>query len=389
VATVVQQVRHTGKTFSLFDIARILLRNPASYTIELASTSKFPEGPFWLAVADHSVWLSREEAARHLLRTRLADFYRSETVQVDPPKGNFTVVAVCGMSGTLLGPPNLHDYERRVRELHREKFGRMDFEHFRSRLRMERAPETIEKWKTAASQAVVYHSLGEGETERLDGFGAVEKHFLANHAAAAIRASATATVPGNPAALEVDAGLRPLLAFARDEEARFPLRLAQSLSRALTGAGLRFSKAANRTTYVSASRARHLDLGKVVVSDSIRRILETIREKKGLRRQHLLDLLAPLPAKPEAPAEQGPAEPPVAASEDAAQTAPAPVTPPAPSAEESARAVVVQDLLWLTHEGYVIEYADGRLESVPPPKNPPKPAEEAATPSAQEQQPEA
>jgi hypothetical protein len=34
---------------------------------------------------------------------------------------------------------------------------------------------------------------------------------------------------------------------------------------------------------------------------------------------------------------------------------------------------VVNDLLWLTHEGYVIEFADGRLESVPPPKNPPKP----------------
>ena len=37
---------------------------------------------------------------------------------------------------------------------------------------------------------------------------------------------------------------------------------------------------------------------------------------------------------------------------------------------------MINDLLWLTHEGYVIEYADGRLESVPQPKNPPKPAEE-------------
>jgi hypothetical protein len=37
---------------------------------------------------------------------------------------------------------------------------------------------------------------------------------------------------------------------------------------------------------------------------------------------------------------------------------------------------VINDLLWLTHEGYVIEYADGRLESVPQPKNPPSPAEE-------------
>jgi hypothetical protein len=43
------------------------------------------------------------------------------------------------------------------------------------------------------------------------------------------------------------------------------------------------------------------------------------------------------------------------------------------SPEEAAREAVVQDLLWLTHEGYVIEYADSRLESVPLPKTPPKP----------------
>jgi hypothetical protein len=39
---------------------------------------------------------------------------------------------------------------------------------------------------------------------------------------------------------------------------------------------------------------------------------------------------------------------------------------------DPAREALVNDLLWLTHEGYVIEYADGRLESVPPPKHSPK-----------------
>jgi hypothetical protein len=381
VTTVAQQVRHTGKTFSLFDIARILLRNPASYVLELTSVSKFPEGPFHLAVADKSVWLSREAAVRHLLRTRLGEFYRSETIEVEPPKGNFTVVAVCGMSGTLLGPPNRHDYEGRVRELHRERFGRMDFEHFRSRLRMERDPEVIEKWKSSAAQAVVYFPLGDGETERLDGLAAVEKHFLAHHAASAVQASATASVPGNPATLEVDSALAPLLAYAREEEVRFPLRLAQSLSRSLTAAGLRFHKSANRTTFVSASRSRHLDLAQVAVSDSIRKILETIREKKSLRRHQLLDLLAPLPAKPAVPSgESAPAG-----------AAAAPIPEAAPGPEEAARAAVVQDLLWLTHEGYVVEYSDGRLESVPPPKTPPKAPEQAsASPApAQQVQPEA
>ncbi|MFZ4483790.1 MAG: hypothetical protein ACOYOL_07405 [Chthoniobacterales bacterium] len=377
VETVVQQVRHTGKTFSLFDIARILLRNPASYTIDLSAAPKPPEGPFHVVKADGSVWLSAAAAARHLLRTKLDEFYRAETVEVEAPKGNFSVVAVCGMSGTLLGPPNLHDFERRVRELHREKFGRMDFEQFRSRLRMERNPEVIEKWRAAASQVVEYYPREGENPAKLADLAAVEKHFLEHQAASLIDGVAMAPIPGDPKSVVVDSALVPLLNYARDEETRFPLRLAQSLSRALSGAGLRFHKAANRTTFVSGARARYLDLSAVAVSDSIRQILEAIRGKKTLRRGQLLDLLAPLPV-------------PLAETPGVEEAADA-VRPKTP--EELARDVVVQNLLWLTHEGYVVEYADGRLESVPPPNHPPKPSEPTAAPTveapAQQQQPEA
>lgn len=376
VETVVKQVRSTGKTFSLFDIARILLRNPASYTIDLSSAPKQPEGPFYRVEKDGSIWLSRDAAVQHVLGAHLGDFYAAEEVEVEAPKGNFSVVAVCGMSGTLLGPPNLHDYERRVRDLHRRNFSRMDFEHYRSRLKMVRDPEVIEKWRAAASKSVVYAPLGVEGAERLAGMAEVEKHFLAHHAAERIPCVAECSVPGDPRAAAVDAGLAPLLAFARDEEARFPLRLAQSLSRALSSAGLRFHKSGNRTTFVSGSRPRHLDLGQVVVSDSIRKILELIREKKSLRRGQLLDLLVPPPAAGPAVAPADPAVPPVEG---------APANPPDP-----VRDAAMQDLLWLTHEGYVIEYADGRLESVPPPKLAPKPADTPAAPAEpQAQQPEA
>jgi hypothetical protein len=367
VETVAQQVRHTGKTFSLFDIARILLRNPASYTIDLTSAPKQPEGPFYVVDVDRSVWLNRDTALRHLLRKKQEELYRAETVEIEPPKGNFPVVAVCGMSGVLLGPPNHHDFERKLRDLHRERFARLDFETFRSRLKMERDPEVIEKWRAEASKSVEYYPI-EGEApEKLADLAAVERHFDTHHAAAHLKFVDLAPVPGDPKTTAVDPALAPLLNFARDEEERFPLRLAQSLSRALSGAGLRFHKSANRTTFVSASRSRHLNLEETPVSDSIRKIIETIRGKKSLRRSQLLDLLAPAPV--------------VAAPPSAAPDAPPAETPP-PAPADPARDAVINDLLWLTHEGYVIEYADGRLESVPQPKNPPKPAEE--TPVAPE-----
>ncbi|MFM8885624.1 MAG: hypothetical protein ACKOKC_04320, partial [Chthoniobacterales bacterium] len=303
-------------------------------------------------------------------------------------------IGVCGMSGTLLGPTNLHDFERRLRELHRERFSRLDFETFRSRVKMERDPEVIEKWRAAASKATHYFPKEGENPEKLESMSAVEQHFLDHHAAAQIRLEPMAKVPGDPKNARVDAALAPLLNYAKDEEARFPLRLAQSLSRALTEAGLRFHKSANTPPCVSVARPRHLNLEETAVSDSIKKIIELIRGKKFLRRHELLDQLAPLPKQePVAPAETpqaeaapattAPSSDPTAPSETS--SAPEPAAPiaviPLKSPEEAARDAVVQDLLWLTHEGYVIEFADSRLESVPPPKNPPRPAPETAVAS--------
>lgn len=407
VETVARQIRQTGKTFSLFDLARILLRNPASYTVDLSSAPPPPEGPFYVTPSDGGVWMTMENAVRHLLHTRLQEFYRTEIVEIEAPKGNFPVVAVCGMSGTLLGPPNHHSFERRLRELHRGRFSRMDFEQFRSRLKMERDPELVEKWRSEASKVTVYHPFQSegGESEGLPDVAAVEKHFTAHHAPTLVEFVPTARVPGDPKKAFVDPALAPLLNHACAEEERFPLRLAQSLSRALSAAGLRFHKSQNRTTFVSAARPHHLNLDEVVVSDSIRKILETIRGRKSMRRHELLEHLAPLPTPPEsqnipeaAPAQQTVEESPEPAAQESysgPESVPtesgAPVSPEI-SPEQAAREATVQDLLWLTHEGYVIEYADGRLESVPPPKNPPKPAPrpvEEPVPVSQEQQPEA
>jgi hypothetical protein len=255
---------------------------------------------------------------------------------------------------------------------------------------MERDPEVIEKWRAEASKTTEYYPLAGENPEKLPDLAAVERHFAEHHAPAHLKFVDLAPVPGDPKTTAVDPALAPLLNHARGEEERFPLRLAQSLSRALSAAGLRFYKSPNRTTFVSAARPRHLNLDEVPVSDSIKKILELIREKKSLRRPQLLDLLAPTAAPSSAVPGPGdsspaaapavdpdPASPPTAEAVPAAPLAPAPVI-----SADPAREALVNDLLWLTHEGYVIEYADGRLESVPPPKHPPKQITDEATVTA-------
>jgi hypothetical protein len=108
-------------------------------------------------LADASLWLSREEAIQHVLSgPALEHFYTAEDVSVDPPAGNFSVIAVCGLSGVILGPPNHHEYQRNIARLHRERFADMSIERYKSRIRMESGEEILEKWKEQVSHVRQY-----------------------------------------------------------------------------------------------------------------------------------------------------------------------------------------------------------------------------------------
>ena len=84
--------------------------------------------PLFLCALDDSLWLSEDEAVAHVLEKHFATFYQTERTPTDPPKGTYTFVAQCGMSGAILGPPNYHDYQNQLRKLHAERYSRMPFE---------------------------------------------------------------------------------------------------------------------------------------------------------------------------------------------------------------------------------------------------------------------
>lgn len=113
--------------------------------------------PLFRVKADGSLWLSREEAISHILHSDvIRKFYDVEEVSVDPPGGNFNVVAVCGMSGKIFGPPNHHEYQRNVQRYHAERFSNLSLERYKSRIEMNREEETIEKWKEQVSTKLKY-----------------------------------------------------------------------------------------------------------------------------------------------------------------------------------------------------------------------------------------
>src|SRR5436190_5989464 len=131
VESLARQIKITGRAYPLFDIAQMILQKPDRYTV-VFSTKKNAEGqpiqPLFVCALDDTLWLSEDEAVAHVLNRHFGTFYQSDRTATEPPKGKYTFVAQCGMSGVILGPPNYHDYQNQLRKLHTERFSRMPFE---------------------------------------------------------------------------------------------------------------------------------------------------------------------------------------------------------------------------------------------------------------------
>ena len=290
IESLARQIKATGRAYSVFDLAKLVLSARERYSVEFFRTKEAPEGMrFFQCKLDDSLWLSQEDALRHALTADgLSDYYVSEEVVTDGPKGNFTVIAVCGMSGVLLGPPNHHDYQKDLTRLHQERFANMHIEGFKRRIRMEKDEETIEKWKAEKSKQThyTYQKTAEGEEPVvLKSTADMERHCRENHLADFVAPVDSAKVPGN---IPAKALAPPLLAVLRNEleqQKRFPMNTVKILCRQLEDQGLKFFKDEDgkkkKTTYVCRSRPRALQ-GATGLSERIRKIVGLVRDNPGI-----------------------------------------------------------------------------------------------------------
>src|SRR5687767_570776 len=179
-----RQIKITGRAYPLFGIAQIILEKPERHTV-VFSAKKKPEGgvtqPLFVCALDDTLWLSEDEAVAYALQKHFNTFYQAERSGTEPPKGTYTFVAQCGMSGIILGPPNYHDYQNQLRKLHTERFARMPFDAFKSRVKIVKDEEVVKKWIEEQSWKTEYVCLNMPEPLKLGSREEVEKHFREVH----------------------------------------------------------------------------------------------------------------------------------------------------------------------------------------------------------------
>jgi len=145
-----RQIKASMKAYPLFDLARLVLEKSERYQVEFKRTDESAPALFQLK-SDGSLWLEESQAISHALSAELETFYRRERVATEAPKGNFTAIAQCGMTGILLGPPNYHGYQSKLREVHSQKCANLSLDAYTAKIRVVKDEAVIEQWKQEQS----------------------------------------------------------------------------------------------------------------------------------------------------------------------------------------------------------------------------------------------
>ena len=326
VQAVARRVHHTWMAYPVMDLATIFLTKPELTHIRL----EVPRGVEDLALHQckvcSAVSLDAEAALAHAISTHMEELYEKEDTLAEAPTGSFVVVARCGLSGELLGPPNHHSYAQRVQEVHDNRYPSMDMESYRRRIETVRDAEVIEQWKEESRKQTVYRlkEVPEGEEAvELDRNAAIAA-FRADVAPGMIRKTRKTSVPA-AVALHMDAGrLRAEIRQMWEDEERFPLKISFALRAAFKHMHLHVFKAGQGVHFVTRVEPGALNPEHVV--EGIREVLLFLHDHPGSTRSQMVEELRPGSAM-----------------------------------DSEAAHDVVAPLSWLIERGHIIEFFNGTL----------------------------
>src|SRR6184192_3822024 len=176
---VVAQIKSASVAYSIFALARLFLEKPERYDVRLTAKA---ESSVYRLGENGALSLDRDFLERNAFRFAREDFYKIETTQTDPIKGNFSNVARCRLSGTLLGPTNHHNYQPHLRSLYEQRFSRrMSFAEYQRQIEIVNDAKLIESWKEEARKMVTYTTSHEEAPLTFSSATEAERHFRAHY----------------------------------------------------------------------------------------------------------------------------------------------------------------------------------------------------------------
>ncbi len=167
LGTIIRKLQNDTHAYKLKDLAYFFLDNPSSVLLKITpkASEKQPATSFYQCKVCGFASTKEEEVLEHAVTTHLGDYYDSKEVDCEPPKGTFNCVAKCGLSGVLLGPPNIHEFNAVVKEMIRTKYPEMSEEQYRAHIEMVRDADSIEAWRQSATKKTMFFAKGTADQE--------------------------------------------------------------------------------------------------------------------------------------------------------------------------------------------------------------------------------
>lgn len=323
---VITQIKSGSFAYSLFALARLFLEKPGRYEVCLTAKAEAPV----YQLGDGVVSADREFLDRNAFRFAQRDFYQVDVVESDPIKGNFSNVARCRLSGTLLGPTNYHTYQPQLRSLYEQRFSRrMSFAEYQRQVEIVSDLGLVERWKDEARKVTTYTTLRQDSPLTFSSVVETERHFRSKYLPGLIRSLEHVTIGGSLSRSLPDRVLNRVIEQAWVCEARSPSNMMQELANRFRHNGLHIFRHRRGMLFVSPIRVRAFVHEHAGVSPSVNAILAAVSATAGITRKQFFGNLTGN-----------------GAIEDA----------------EPRRLALASDLRWLINEGYVIEFNDGSLD---------------------------
>jgi hypothetical protein len=324
---VVAQIKSASVAYSIFALARLFLEKPERYDVRLTTKA---ESPVYQLGENGAMSPDRDFLERNAFRFAREDFYKIDTTQSDPIKGNFSNVARCRLSGTLLGPTNHHNYQPQLRSLYEQRFSRrMSFAEYQRQIEIVNDPALIERWKEEARTVTTYTTLRDETPATFASAAEAERHFRSNYLPGLVRSVEEVTIGGVLSRSLPDRALNRAIEDAWTRETHSPSNMMQELAARFRQAGLNVFRHRRGMLFVSPIRMRAFVHEQGGVSPSVNAILGAVAATPGINRKELAEkLVFDL------------------STEDA----------------ESRKLALASDLRWLITEGHVIEFNDSSLD---------------------------
>jgi hypothetical protein len=324
---VVAQIKSGSVAYSIFALARLFLEKPERYEVRLTAKAG---SPLYQLGENRDVSLNRDFLERNAFRLAREDFYNIEITQSDPIKGNFSNVARCRLSGTLLGPTNYHNYQPQLRTLYEQRFSRrMSFPDYQRQIEIVNDPALIERWKEQARTMTTFKTLNDEPSLVFSSAAEAERHFRSNYLPGLLCSVNQVTISGVLSRRLIDRMLNRAIEDAWTHEIHSPSNMMQELASPFRQTGLNVFRHRRGMLFVSPIRGRAFVHAQAEVSPAVNAILGILAAAPGTSRKELFEKL---------------------------------IVDIASEEVESRKLALASDLRWLINEGYAIEFNDGSLD---------------------------